>query len=138
MNIFVTGSTGVLGRPVVKWLVATSHQVQALSRSLKDEALLRGLGASPVEVDLFDVTALTQALSGTDAVLHLATKIPPSSQMGKRSSWLEDDHLRREGACCLVEAALATQSVQHFIYPSYAFLYPVPRSDWASSSHYYC
>ena len=90
---------------------------QALSRSPKDEALLQGLGACPVEVDLFDVTALTQVLSGTDAILHLATRIPPSSQVGKRSSWLENDHLRREGTRCLVEAALATESVQSFLYP---------------------
>jgi nucleoside-diphosphate-sugar epimerase len=107
MKIFVTGATGVLGRPVVKALVETSHRVQALSRSPKDEALLRGLGASPVEVDLFDSTELTHVLSGTNAIMHLATKIPPTGQLGKRSSWLENDHLRRDGTRCLVEAALA-------------------------------
>ena len=134
MKIFVTGATGVLGRPVVKALVEASHQVQALSRSPKDEALLHGLGACPVEVDLFDVTTLTPVLSGTDAILHLATKIPSSSQMGKRSSWLENDHLRRDGTRCLVEAALATGSVQSFVYPSYGFLYPDSGATWIDAS----
>jgi len=134
MKIFVTGATGVLGRPVVKSLVEAEHQVQALSRSTKDEALLQGLGACPVEVDLFEVTALTQVLSGMDAILHLATKIPPTGQVGKRSSWLENNHLRRDGTCCLVEAALSTQSVQRFIYPSYAFLYPDSGAAWIDVS----
>lgn len=134
MKIFVTGSTGALGRPVVKALVAGSHQVQALSHSSKNEELLRGLGASPVQVDLFDVAALTQVLSGTDAIFHLATRIPPFSQMGKRSSWFENDHLRSDGTRCLVEAALATESVQHFIYPSYAFLYPDSGNAWIDAS----
>jgi nucleoside-diphosphate-sugar epimerase len=130
MKIFVTGATGVLGRPVVRELVEANHQVQALSRSAKDETLLRGLGAGPVEVDLFDISALTPVLSGVDAILHLATRIPPSSQMSKRSSWLENDHLRRDGTRCLVEAALSTASVQHFIYPSYAFVYPDSGMNW--------
>jgi nucleoside-diphosphate-sugar epimerase len=134
MKIFVTGATGVLGRPVVRALVEANHQVQALSRSAKDETLLRGLGASPVEVDLFDVTALTPVLSGVNAILHLATRIPPSSQMGKRASWLENDHLRRDGTRCLVEAALSTGSLQHFIYPSYAFVYPDSGATWIAAS----
>src|SRR5579884_566018 len=134
MKIFVTGATGVLGRPVVKALVEANHQVQALSRSAKDETLLRGLGASPIEVDLFDVTTLTPVLSGVDAILHLATRIPPSGRMGKRSSWLENDHLRRDGTHCLVEAALSTTNVQHFIYPSYAFVYPDSGATWIDTS----
>jgi hypothetical protein len=88
MKIFVTGATGVLGRPVVKALVEANHQVQALSRSPKDEALLHGLGACPVEVDLFDVAALTRVLSGTDAILHLATKFPPPARWASaRPGW---------------------------------------------------
>lgn len=134
MKIFVTGATGVLGRPVVKSLVEAEHQVQALSRSTRDEALLQGLGACPVEVDLFDAPALTQVLSGTDAILHLATKIPPTGQVGKRSSWLENDHLRRDGMRSLVEAALSTESVRHVIYPSYAFLYPDSGATWIDAS----
>jgi nucleoside-diphosphate-sugar epimerase len=134
MKIFVTGATGVLGRPVVKALVEAGHQVQALSRSTRDEALLQGLGACPVKVDLFDVPALTHLLSGMDAILHLASKIPPTGQVGKRSSWLENDHLRRDGTRCLIEAALATGSVRHVIYPSYVFLYPDSGADWIDVS----
>jgi nucleoside-diphosphate-sugar epimerase len=134
MKIFVTGATGVLGRPVVKALVEANHQVQALSRSAKDETLLRGLGANPVAMDLFDVAALTPLLSDVEAILHLATRIPPSGQMGKRSSWLENDHLRRDGTRCLVTAALSTERVQHIIYPSYAFVYPDSGATWIDAS----
>lgn len=54
----------------------------------------------------------------------LATKIPPTMQIGRSSAWLENDRLRRDGARKLVEAALALGTVQTIIYPSFAFLYP--------------
>lgn len=134
MKIFVTGATGVLGRPVVKNLVAAGHSVRAASRSPQDETLLRGLGAEPVEVDLFDAASIKPMLNGIDAIVHLATKIPPSNQVGKRSSWLENDHLRRDATRCLVEAALEANSVETFIYPSYAFVYPDSGASWLENS----
>jgi uncharacterized protein YbjT (DUF2867 family) len=78
MKVFVTGATGVLGRPVVRRLVAAGHTVRGLSRSPENAALLRRLGAEPVDADLFDLVSLQMALRDADAVFHLATKIPPS------------------------------------------------------------
>jgi uncharacterized protein YbjT (DUF2867 family) len=45
MNIFVTGATGVLGKAVVKRLVADGHDVCALSRSEVNRKVLQGFGA---------------------------------------------------------------------------------------------
>lgn len=62
-------------RLVVKALVEAEHQVQALSRSIKDEALLQGLGACPLEADLFDVQALIHVLF--DVMAHvMGRKLP--------------------------------------------------------------
>jgi len=91
MNVFVTGATGVIGRALVPQLVAAGHQVSTLSRAARNDELLGRMGARPVTTDLFDVDALTQALVDHEAIFHLATKIPPTMQMGRRRAWLEND-----------------------------------------------
>ncbi len=130
MRIFVTGATGVIGKALVPQLAATGHTVTALSRSPHNDEMLSRMGAHPVAVKLFDVDALTRALRGYDAIFHLATKIPPTMQMGKQSAWLENDRLRRDGTRNLVTAALAAGTVHTMIYPSFDFLYPSSGSAW--------
>lgn len=135
MKIFVTGATGVLGRPVVRRLVAAGHTVRGLSRSPANAALLRQLGAEPVAADLFDAASLRAALQDGDAVLHLATKIPPTSRAGRLSAWAENDRIRRDGTHALVTAALASQTVRTFIYPSFALVYPESGDAWIDAAN---
>ena len=99
MKIFITGATGVLGKAVITDLLAGGHVVYALSRSEANTEVLQRLGAKPVPADLFDSQALVQALAGceAEAILHLATSIPSPMQLGRRSAWQENDHIRREG-----------------------------------------
>jgi len=130
MNIFVTGATGVLGKSLVPRLVKAGYTVSAMSRTPENDDRLRRAGAHPVQVDLFDVEALKQALVGHEAIYHLATKIPSAAQIGRSSAWLENDRLRRDGARNLVEAALAVGTVQTIIYPSFDFLYPSSGDTW--------
>ncbi len=130
MEIFLTGATRVLGRPVVQRLVAAGHRVRALSRSEENAAALRQLGADPVPASLFEVESLKPALTGSDAILHLATSIPPTMKMGRLSAWQANDRLRREGTRNLVAAALAVGGVETFIYPSFAFVYPDSGDSW--------
>ncbi len=133
MTIFITGATGVLGRPVVRRLLAAGHSVRALSRSAGNVALLRELGAEPVVADLFDAATLRGAMAGCDTVLHLATKIPPVSRAGRLSSWAENDRIRREGTRNLVTAALESK-VTTFIYPSFGFVYPDSGDAWIDAT----
>lgn len=135
MKIFVTGATGVLGRPVVRRLVAAGHTVRGLSRSPANAALLRQLGAEPVAADLFDAASLRAALQDGDAVLHLATKIPPTSRAGRLSAWAENDRIRRDGTHALVTAALASQPTRTFIYPSFALVYPESGDAWIDAAN---
>lgn len=131
MNIFVTGATGVLGKPVVRLLVEAGHKVYALSRSEGNTTLVRQLGAEPISADLFDVQSLAQAIktAQAQAIIHLATKIPPTMRMGKLASWEENNRIRREGTRNLVDAALAV-GVQTVIYPSFYFVYPDSGDRW--------
>jgi nucleoside-diphosphate-sugar epimerase len=133
MKVFVTGATGVLGRHIVLELVGKGQQVSGLARSDGNVELLRQMGADAVRVDLFDVAALTNAVEGCDAILHLATKIPTTMNLGKRSAWEETDHLRRDGTRNVVEAALA-QHVQTVIYPSICFAYPDSGTQWVDAT----
>jgi len=132
MDIFVTGATGVLGRAAVPLLVAAGHHVRGLARSEGNAALLRDMGAEPMSTDLFDVDALRPVVAGCDAILHLATHIPPTMKAGRLSAWRENDHLRREGAQVLVRAALTT-GVQRLIYPSIAYVYPDSGDRWIAA-----
>ena len=132
MKIFITGATGVLGKAVIPDLLAGGHVVYALSRSEANTVALQRLGAKPIPADLFDAQALVQALAGceAEAILHLATSIPSTMQLGRRSAWQENDRIRREGTRALVEAALAAGTVRTFIYPSYALVYPDSGDAW--------
>src|SRR5215471_5246088 len=130
MNIFVTGATGVLGKAVVKRLVADGHGVSVLSRSEANRQMLQGFGAKPVQANLFEEESLEHALAGCEAILHLATSIPPTTQMGRRSAWQENDRVRGVGTRTLVESALATGSVRTVVYPSFAFVYPESGDRW--------
>jgi nucleoside-diphosphate-sugar epimerase len=106
--------------------------VYALSRSAANTEVLQRLGAKPVPADLFDGQALVQALAGceAEAILHLATSIPSTMQIGRRSAWQETQRIRREGTRILVEAARASGTVSSFIYPSYALVYPDSGDRW--------
>lgn len=129
MIVFVTGATGTLGQPVVRLLVEAGHEVRALSRSARNDALISDLGSTPLRADLFQPDSLRAAITGTDAVMHLASKIPPLARIGRRAAWQETDAIRREGTQNLVAAALKN-AVETFIYPSVAFLYPASGNRW--------
>jgi uncharacterized protein YbjT (DUF2867 family) len=108
MKIFVAGATGVLGRRTVPLLVAAGPSVTAVARSADKAESLRGQGAEPVEVDLFDAPAVRGAVEGHDVVVNLATKIQPPSQAVRPSAWAEAHRLRSEASRNLVTAALET------------------------------
>lgn len=133
MEIFVTGATGVLGRPVVRMLREEGHTVRALARSESNDALLARLGAEPVRVELFDPAGLADAVAGAGAVLHLATRIPPRSEAARAGAWDENDRIRREGTRTLVDAALAA-GVATFLYPGIGFIYEDGGDAWIGAS----
>jgi len=87
-------------------------------------------GAVVVDVSLFDPRALSVAVAGHDAVINLATHMPPSmARMFVPGAWRENDRIRREGSAKLVDAALAAD-VRRFIQESYAPIYRSHGSAW--------
>lgn len=72
MHFFITGATGYVGRVVTEKALAQGHSVHGLSRSDEGNALLRKLGATPVQGDLTSLDVLRRESAKADAVLHLA------------------------------------------------------------------
>ena len=62
MIVFVTGATGVLGRPVVQRLIQNGHQVRSLSRSESNRSALQDAGAIALERVVVRLTNLTAAI----------------------------------------------------------------------------
>jgi 2-alkyl-3-oxoalkanoate reductase len=133
MKVFVTGATGTLGSPVVQLLVKSGHKVLALSRSAENDTTISKLGGEPVRANLFDVDSLRKGMKSTEAVLHLATKIPATRTIGRQRAWLETDQIRREGTRNLVDVALEL-GVKVFVYPSIVFLYPDCGDKWIDAT----
>ena len=129
MRVFGAGGTGTLGRPTVKLLIAAGHQVRALAPTAERAPLLQSLGAEPIVADFFDARAMTAAVDGCDAILHLATRIPPLAQMRKLSAWRDNDQLRSHGASVMVNAALAA-GARIYVQESITFLYRGLGDTW--------
>jgi nucleoside-diphosphate-sugar epimerase len=104
MRTFLTGATGLLGRRVVRELLARKHEVAALARSDANEQALRAMGAEPRRADLFDRASLEKAAAGADAVFHLATAVPRSLK-SRSADWAANDRIRRDGTAALLAAA---------------------------------
>ncbi|MGB4950465.1 MAG: NAD-dependent epimerase/dehydratase family protein [Rhizobiaceae bacterium] len=74
MRVAITGATGHLGTNVMRACLDRGHVVRALVRDVTHKAIA-GL---PVEIETIDVlehATLRPALSGCDAVIHLAARI---------------------------------------------------------------
>lgn len=131
MTICVVGGTGVLGRRVTTLLARAGHSVRATARTPKGAALIRRLGASAVDVDIFDPVALRPVVAGCDAVCRLTTKIPPLMKMRSARQWQATGRLRNAGAEALVDACLA-EGVGTYLHESITFLYASGEDGWVT------
>lgn len=131
MKIFVAGATGVLGRRVIPALVAAGHDVTGVARGAAKAEQLRAQGAAPVAVDLFDAAAVATATAGTDAVINLATAIPPTSRAAWPPAWEMTGRLRTEASRNLVDAALAAGATR-YVQEALGFVYPDRDATWIS------
>jgi nucleoside-diphosphate-sugar epimerase len=125
VKIFFAGATGVLGRRILPLLVKAGHEVTAMTRS---EARVDGLGsagATPVVCDVFDATALRDAVvaASPHVVLHELTDLPPNIDPRKADEQTAgNDRIRTEGTKNLVAAALAA-GASRMVAQSISFAY---------------
>ncbi|HEX7625214.1 MAG TPA: NAD-dependent epimerase/dehydratase family protein [Anaeromyxobacteraceae bacterium] len=73
MNLLVTGATGFLGSALLPLLAARGHRLRVIARGEAGQA--EALGAEVVRAPLQDREAVRRALSGVEAVYHLAGQV---------------------------------------------------------------
>lgn len=129
MRIFVAGGTGAIGRYAVPALLIAGHTVSALARTPDKAATLRSQGAQPVSVSLFDREGLTAAFAGHDAVVNLASALPPTHRMIFASAWIENHRVRGEGSANVVHAALKV-GIPRLIQESIVMIYRDGGDRW--------
>jgi nucleoside-diphosphate-sugar epimerase len=108
LRLLITGGTGVLGCALRPLAEAAGHEVAMPGRE---------------ELDLFDPSAVADALRDVDGVLHLATRIRSLDQVSDPDAWLENDRLRGEASRILVDAAIAAGAAV-YVQPTVTFVYP--------------
>lgn len=96
MRITVTGASGLLGSSVARALIAAGHEVTTLQRRPSGVE-----GARDVIGSVTEPSAVTEALTGAEAAVHLAAKV---SMMGDPKDF---DAVNVGGTRTLVEAAQA-------------------------------
>lgn len=129
MKVFLTGGTGAIGPATVRGLRDKGHEVRAVARTDEKAAQLRALGADAVVVDLFDGDAAKTAVDGCEAVLHLATNVPPLRRMAGKKGWATHNRIRTTATTNLVDAALAA-GARTFVKESVTFSYPDRGDAW--------
>ena len=108
MRLLVTGGTGVLGRALRPLAEAASHEFAMPGRE---------------ELDLFDPSAVADAMRDVDGVPHLATRIRSLEQISDPPAWRENDRLRADASRILVDTAIAAGAAV-YVQPTVAFVYP--------------
>lgn len=68
MKITITGSLGNISKPLAQELVQKGHEVTVISSSTEKQAEIESLGAQAAIGSVEDVTFLTKAFTGADAV----------------------------------------------------------------------
>jgi nucleoside-diphosphate-sugar epimerase len=135
MRIFIAGATGVIGRRAVPHLVQAGHEVTGVARTAEKRALLKRLGARTLEVDLFDLGQVRDAVRGAEVICNLATAVPPADlRILFRRSWRAMDRIRQQVSANLVRAALETEMIRRVIQESFAPIYADGGDAWVDEA----
>jgi nucleoside-diphosphate-sugar epimerase len=129
MRVFVAGASGVIGRPLVRRLLAAGHEVTGMTRREERAEEIRAAGAEAVVCDVFDAEALERAVvtAAPEAVVHVLTALPQSYD--PKSDYLAPtNRIRVEGTRNLVAAARAA-GARRIVAESIAFAYR-PQGGW--------
>ena len=133
MKVFVTGATGVMGRSVVRSLLAAGHDVIGLARDPERAAMLDAMDVLPVRGTLFDQVRLAEAFEGCDVICNMATRMPIGWSGLRAGAWRANDRLRSEGSRIVAKAA-RTAGVCRLIQESVSYLYADAGDNWITES----
>jgi nucleoside-diphosphate-sugar epimerase len=115
MKVLVTGASGFIGQEVSRQLSAGGHRPRLMIRRAGDDCEICHLDADFVTADLRNPGGLRHAVSGVDAVIHLAARATFESYEALKPSILD-------GSLALMTAAIAA-GVSRFVYSSSLLVY---------------
>jgi nucleoside-diphosphate-sugar epimerase len=123
MKVFVAGASGVIGRPLVRQLVAAGHQVAGMTSKPENAARLEAAGATPVVCEALDAEAVRAAVAeaAPEVVICQLTRLPREYNP-RKIDYEPTNRARAEGGHNLIEAARAA-GVRRFITQGIAFIY---------------
>jgi|GEM_PF-4675793 len=75
MKVLVAGAAGAIGKQLVPRLVAAGHEVFGMTRSAANEALGRGLGATPLIADALDPDQVAGAVAAAEPAAGPAERV---------------------------------------------------------------
>jgi nucleoside-diphosphate-sugar epimerase len=106
MKVFIAGSTGAIGLPLVRALCVLGHQVIGMTRGGRGSERLREVGAEVSNVDAFETTAVRAAIEAAspDVVIDQLSSLP-ANPADIIKSIPNDTRLHREGGGNLLAAA---------------------------------
>jgi uncharacterized protein YbjT (DUF2867 family) len=119
-TVFLTGSTGYMGRSLISELLAKKHPVRALSRRGSEGKLPPGCEVVPG--DALDASTYRDHMTGADTFVHLAGVSHPSP--AKADQFRAVDLVSIQAAV----AAAKFANIRHFIYVSVAHPAPVMKA----------
>ena len=131
MRVLLIAASGVIGRRALPLLVAQGNQVTAATHPGSKRALPSvGTEVTSMPLDIFDVDAARRLMSGHDAVINLATKLPTGTlKPFLPGAWDETNRIRRDASRILTRAAHEA-GVPRFIQESFAPIYEDGGSRW--------
>jgi len=109
-KVFVAGASGVIGRALLKLLVAADYSVYGATRRAEKVKDIEATGATAVVVDVYDAERLNEELVRIQpwAVIHQLTDLPRGLSPELMAKAVENNaRIRTEGTHNLVAAARA-------------------------------
>ncbi|WP_439852285.1 NAD-dependent epimerase/dehydratase family protein [Pseudomonas syringae] len=109
-KVFVAGASGVIGRALLKLLVAADYSVYCATRRAERVKDIEATGATAVVVDVYDAERLNEELVRIQpwAVIHQLTDLPRGLSPELMAKAVENNaRIRTEGTRNLVAAARA-------------------------------
>lgn len=135
MRILVAGATGAIGKPLVRRLRASGHNVFAMVRSTASVAAVVADGAETVVADALDPAAVRAAVERVrpEVIINELTSLPRHYTPSEMKAAAErDGRVRLEGNRNLLLAGLAN-GVRRFLVQSSGFWY-APGSGLAAET----
>lgn len=122
MRVLVIGGAGYIGSHVVADLLRAGHQVRIFDNMSTGRPENIFPDAEFVHGDILDVSALTTALTGVDAVIHLAAKKAVGESMADPAKYAVNNI---SGTLNILNA-MAEVGVRYFVFSSSAAVYGMP------------